>query len=58
MTKDQLRDLTQKLKKLDREKIQFVNGLLTGLEVKEQNEAHTEEQKDDETERTEKADRD
>jgi len=39
MTKDQLMDLTKKLKKLDREKMQFVNGLLTGLEVKEANDS-------------------
>ena len=35
MTRNELEELTRKIGRLDNEKRQFVNGLVTGLEIKE-----------------------
>ncbi len=35
MTRNELEELTKKIGRLDNEKRQFVNGLVTGLEIKE-----------------------
>lgn len=35
MTRNELKELTKKIGRLDNEKRQFVNGLVTGLEIKE-----------------------
>lgn len=35
MTRNELEELTRKIGRLDNEKRQFVNGLITGLEIKE-----------------------
>lgn len=41
MTRNELEELTRKIGRLDNEKRQFVNGLVTGLEIKESGQKRT-----------------
>lgn len=52
MTKNELKELTRKIGRLDNEKRQFVNGLVTGLEIKESGQKKTLQKEETQDERS------